>query len=341
MADNVQFSEGTSGKSFKTNEVSTNIHVPYSKLDVGANGASDPVIAEVAGKVPVTAQGNVDHDDAEAGGPVKFGGKARTRVATIPADVGNGDRVDAWFDTTGALVTVGAEAARTDTTWTNGTALNTAVSIDCAKMSHVMIFYDAPTTGTITAGAFVFECSWDNGSHWEPISGSCFDYTMSVFNWPSATQAAQIGDWSVSNGWRIPCQGFDKVRVRVSTAITGTTTPSSTTTRTTTGGTVPTFAISIRATMAGHGGGHEVVRQGDPDRLKVRAYGRAATTTGNITAGNTTGGGGTAASPVAGSYVQLDLDGTQSNAVIVLTGTWSAGLIFQQSPDGTNWTYAI
>lgn len=46
------------------------------------------------------ATGNVAHDAADSGNPLKMGGKALTTVAT-PAAVANGDRVDAWFDAQG------------------------------------------------------------------------------------------------------------------------------------------------------------------------------------------------------------------------------------------------
>lgn len=50
----------------------------------------------------VFTQGNVAHDVADAGNPIKLGGKAES---TSPAAVADGDRVDAWFTTTGQLVT--------------------------------------------------------------------------------------------------------------------------------------------------------------------------------------------------------------------------------------------
>lgn len=43
-------------------------------------------------------QGNVAHDDADSGNPVKVGGKAST---STPSAVANNDRVDAYFDDTG------------------------------------------------------------------------------------------------------------------------------------------------------------------------------------------------------------------------------------------------
>lgn len=45
--------------------------------------------------------GDVAHDAADAGNPVKIGGKART---AIPTAVANSDRVDAYFDANGRMV---------------------------------------------------------------------------------------------------------------------------------------------------------------------------------------------------------------------------------------------
>jgi hypothetical protein len=320
MSDNVPITAG-SGTSIASDDVG-GVHYQKVKLDLGGDGASAPVSASV----PVS--GDTAHDVADAGNPIKVGGLAKSR-ATVPADVTNNDRVAAWYDPTGAQVMVGMEGPRQDATWTNGTALNTAVTIDCSKMSHVMVFYDAPTTGTITAGAFVFECSWDGGTRWELISGSCYDFTMTGFDLTSATQAALIGDWTLPNGWRIPCQGFDKVRVRVSTAITGTTAASSGTVRITSAGTLPSFTISMRSTTAGHGGGHEVVRQGDPTRLHVTTYGKTNNLNGTIT------GSGT---------LVFDLNGIQSNPVLQVanSGTaWTGTILFEQSIDNIDWTPAV
>ena len=47
------------------------------------------------------ARGDVAHDAADSGNPIKVGGKARS---SAPSDVANGDRVDAYFDQKGRLV---------------------------------------------------------------------------------------------------------------------------------------------------------------------------------------------------------------------------------------------
>lgn len=48
-------------------------------------------------------QGEVSHDNVDIGSPVKIGGKAVSN--TDPTAVAGADRVDAWFDVQGALVT--------------------------------------------------------------------------------------------------------------------------------------------------------------------------------------------------------------------------------------------
>lgn len=48
-------------------------------------------------------QGNRSHDATDRGAPIKTGGKAVGN--TVPPAVANGDRVDAWYDVQGALVT--------------------------------------------------------------------------------------------------------------------------------------------------------------------------------------------------------------------------------------------
>lgn len=48
-------------------------------------------------------QGNRSHDATDRGAPIKVGGKAVGN--TVPTDVADGDRVDAWYDVQGALVT--------------------------------------------------------------------------------------------------------------------------------------------------------------------------------------------------------------------------------------------
>lgn len=70
------------------------------------NGAADAGTPRVAlASDSQVASGNVAHDAADSGNPLKIGGKA---VTANPTPVASGDRVDAQFDKTGALITRGA-----------------------------------------------------------------------------------------------------------------------------------------------------------------------------------------------------------------------------------------
>lgn len=99
MADNVTIpatGTGSSAPVIAADDVSS-VYYQRVKLDVGADGASSPVV----GSLPVT--GDIAHDAADSGSPQKIGGKART---TNPTAVADADRVDATFDDLGRQVVV-------------------------------------------------------------------------------------------------------------------------------------------------------------------------------------------------------------------------------------------
>ena len=64
--------------------------------------SADGVLVNMGSNNDVTATGNVAHDAVDSGNPVKIGGVARS---TQPANVANNDRVDAYFDKLGRIVT--------------------------------------------------------------------------------------------------------------------------------------------------------------------------------------------------------------------------------------------
>jgi hypothetical protein len=66
--------------------------------------------------LPESAQGNVAHDTADAGNPVKIGGKG---VASTPSEVTEGDRVDAWFNRRGTLTVNIRDNSGNDPTFVN------------------------------------------------------------------------------------------------------------------------------------------------------------------------------------------------------------------------------
>ena len=99
MADNITLPG--SGSVAATDDVS-GVHFQKVKLDLGGDGATAPV----SGSVPTS--GDVAHDAADSGNPVKMGGKAYT--GTPGAVSADGDRVNAWFNTRGAQATFYADA---------------------------------------------------------------------------------------------------------------------------------------------------------------------------------------------------------------------------------------
>ena len=95
MADNVPITPGT-GTNIATDDVG-GVHYQKVKIDLGGDGASTPV----DGELPVG--GDVAHDVADSGNPVKIGGKASFAA---PTSVVNGDRVDAWYSREGAAASL-------------------------------------------------------------------------------------------------------------------------------------------------------------------------------------------------------------------------------------------
>lgn len=126
MADNLAWTPGV-GATIGTDEVNTgggNVHVQLVKLLDGTDGGTNRIggdatngldvdVTRVGGTVTVgctTASGlqaevvgTVAHGSADAGKPVKVGGKANS---STPAAVSSGQRVDAWFDLYGRQVTL-------------------------------------------------------------------------------------------------------------------------------------------------------------------------------------------------------------------------------------------
>lgn len=180
-------------------------------IDVGGTGAEDLVTKDVAGKVPTTAQGQVAHDAVDAGNPIKIGGKVTTGVPTAVADA---DRVDAWLEADGALVTSNRELARGDATWTSATAGDTTLEINVRRAGTAVLWIRP--SGSITDGHLTFECTINGGTSWVPVSGSNGSYVQTGVYLGG-------GDFfsGAEAGWRIPVMGFDAVRIRLDTAIVG------------------------------------------------------------------------------------------------------------------------
>jgi hypothetical protein len=97
VADNVTIDNGALTDFDAATDDVAGKHYQRVKIDVGGDGASVPV----EGKMPVG--GDVAHDAADSGNPVKIGGRANEFSG---AAVAEGDRVEAWFGLRGALHTI-------------------------------------------------------------------------------------------------------------------------------------------------------------------------------------------------------------------------------------------
>ena len=106
---------GTATPVIATDDVSS-VHYQKVKLDAGGDGSSTPVLGgngAAASAIRVTvaddstgviiANGNVAHDAADSGNPVKIGGKAVVGT-TPPAVVADADRTNLQTDGAGRVV---------------------------------------------------------------------------------------------------------------------------------------------------------------------------------------------------------------------------------------------
>jgi hypothetical protein len=104
--------------------------------------------------------------------------------------------------------------------WSTSTTVNTALTItttlsfnsNVASASSVTVTMS--NTSTMTAGALAFEVSNDSGTSWFAVSMSRIDSYTSESSYTLNTVA--------NRAWKVSVNGFDKFRVRLSTAITGT-----------------------------------------------------------------------------------------------------------------------
>lgn len=138
MADNLTITVASGTADVATDDISS-VHYPISKMAFGANNAvtlvasgaplpvtiaatgqlamaaswsvtiaSDqaalPVVQSAASNLNAQVVGATADGAADAGNPVKVGGRA---LSTLPTSVDTGDRVNAWFDLKGRLITRG------------------------------------------------------------------------------------------------------------------------------------------------------------------------------------------------------------------------------------------
>lgn len=97
------------------------------------DGDYGTVAVDAAGNVRQV--GNIAHDGADAGNPVKIGGKART---TNPSDVADGDRADLFMDVKGkpVVLTNTPRDLVVEPSPTTITSTTTATSINSADASN-------------------------------------------------------------------------------------------------------------------------------------------------------------------------------------------------------------
>jgi hypothetical protein len=121
----------------------------------GTDGDYQPLITDTNGRLHVINSageaGDVAHDSADSGNPIKIGGKARQ---TNPTAVADGDRVDAMFDDVGRQVTILGQVrdligdqTTTITSSTSETTIATAVASTFLDIVSLMV---ANTSATAT-----------------------------------------------------------------------------------------------------------------------------------------------------------------------------------------------
>lgn len=152
--------------------------------EVQAVLAADPA-AGAYGSV-VRLVGQVAHDAADIGSPVKIGGKASISEATSPVDA---DRVDAWFATSGALMThplpvlhqktriVGAAAPLTINRATSTSTSGTATQIVAAGGSGVYTYVIGVALAAVgTAGSILTVETSAPATLWQiPIGANAYN----------------------------------------------------------------------------------------------------------------------------------------------------------------------
>lgn len=179
MANNIDITAGT-GTAVATDDVA-GVHYQAVKLVDGTEDASTRIVAgngtaSAALRVTiandstgtVTNSGNVAHDAADSGNPVKFGAKAESSPAGITA-VADGDRTDAYADIDGLLMTKPftsfGDILVERLSDTGGTATASTVFGATASahnlITTIAVYNDSSTNGFIdfrdgTAGTIIF-----------------------------------------------------------------------------------------------------------------------------------------------------------------------------------------
>lgn len=151
MADNVQIpatGSGTATPTISTDDVG-GAHIQRVKLTDGTDGSSTAIPGNGSG---LYTQGSVAADDADAGNPIKVGGKA-VELKTNPSSVAANDRVNGLFNRGGLQFVIGGHpniitySVTTTATSTNTTLLAGTASVAMCVTNVQVLLDEACTVG--------------------------------------------------------------------------------------------------------------------------------------------------------------------------------------------------
>jgi hypothetical protein len=188
-----------------TTAVGAGAPLQVSLANTGSNGTAVAVTGTITAITsitnPVTVVGDAANGLTAAGNPVLVAGWDGLYVRTIATDsVG---------DVNTTFYNVEADAVAS-ASWTNATSVNTTLSVLTIGFGNAT--FGVTTTGTVTPGVLTFEATAD-GVNWVPLSVEGVGATTNP-----------ILTYTLSGGtavWQMFVGGLDKVRIRLSTAITG------------------------------------------------------------------------------------------------------------------------
>lgn len=167
----------------------------------------------------VTAVGDVAHDAADSGNPIKIGGKAidmlpDTDAEQGPSDVTANDRVNALFDLKGRLLTVPNARYNVldnvSTTYNNTTTTATSTAIVCWQYRQFSLSFNLTRANSPTEILFQIEVSFD---------GTNYHVLQNDF-WASLVISSAVAANSPAYSFTAPL-GCQKIRLKVTA--TGTT----------------------------------------------------------------------------------------------------------------------
>ena len=198
LSANVSLFQGTTA-------VGAGAPLQVSLANTGSNGTAVAVTGTITAITsitnPVTVVGDAANGLTAAGNPVLVAGWDGLYVRTIATDsVG---------DVNTTFYNVEADAVAS-ASWTSATSVNTTLSVLSIGFGNAT--FGVTTTGTVTPGVLTFEATAD-GVNWVPLAVEGIGAT-----------ANPILTYTLSGGtavWQMFVGGLDKIRIRLSTAITG------------------------------------------------------------------------------------------------------------------------